>query len=165
MSRIAPILLPCPIKSVPGRKTKRNSGYSVVELLVAGTILALGIIAITSMIQVSTSLDGNTSLKQQAVIRLRSALEHDYFYPSDVAGWNGAPPTFPGCSLAASTSGGAPIPCTISVAVSNTPVGGEAYTGRSVEYRTFLVSISWQAPGEAQETIAVTLYAPRPNIP
>jgi hypothetical protein len=146
---------------MPLASSFKEFGYTIVELLIAGTLLALGIIAITSMMQVSTGLENNTLLRQQALIRLRSTMEDYRFYPEDAVTWNEAVPTFPGCTLQPASAEGNPVPCTISV---SRILKNEVFYARNIEYYQFDVSISWTPPGDSPEVLVGSIYAPRPNI-
>jgi Tfp pilus assembly protein PilV len=133
----------------------RQTGYTLVEVMVAGILLAFSVAVITSMLHVGTDVSQGSEKRQQAATLLKSVSENFYFYPGDLAGWNTPPPDFP-CAIKAGGVSDATIPCTITV--TRTPVN-QTVTGRNISYLRYDLTITWEG-----ESLTDVVYASALNF-
>ena len=118
---------------------KSEYGYSLIEVLVAGVILAVTVIAVTSMLRAGVDLDSDADLRRQAVDKLSSAMEISERNPRDVIGWNGLSSDIQISTLRQSAT--STIPCTLSVSVGN---GTRNVQSQSVPYKSLAYQMKWK---------------------
>jgi type II secretory pathway pseudopilin PulG len=129
-------------------RIKNADGFTLPEILIAGSLFALAVIAVTSSMRVSLVIERGTDLKRQAAIKLRSAIDSTRV-------WSPIP-VFGVCRLTLGGSADPTIPCNIRV-VSSGPEPG--FDGRNYVYPTphrIVVRISWETDSLSHE-----IYDPR----
>jgi Tfp pilus assembly protein PilV len=63
--------------------SKHQTGYGLVEMMVAGTLLGLSVIAISVFLRSTTKIQTESDMRRQAAQLLDNALENSAFHPTN----------------------------------------------------------------------------------
>jgi hypothetical protein len=122
---------PFPIKS--------QKGTSLIEVMVASTVLGAVIIGVVAILRTTRELEYNVHLGRKARIAAESILESYSYrnYESINVGWEPLPP-----AVVLDERAGNPISATSTIYVSGT----SSWQGQTVEAKTILMTLSWTSP-------------------
>jgi type II secretory pathway component PulJ len=136
-------------------RLRNSNGFTLPEILIAGTLFALIVVAVTTSMRVSLGVDRSADLKRQAAIKLQSAIDslvdrytcHSSPCPTNV--W----PIRINCELALGGSSDSKIPCHIQRPDTNStpPTFGGVSFGAWPTPHIYLYKIYWENDSLSQE--------------
>jgi Tfp pilus assembly protein PilE len=113
-----------------------QAGYTLVEVVVAGLILAVGVVAISTSIRSSSSLQLKNDWRRKAAIILDNAMEASAFHPSGCHQWFSVPTNWSStCNIPGSQS------CSITATMSENPIRVE---GMDIPTKQIVFIMQWE---------------------